>query len=120
MFEVRKMGLGVEMETIDGVTAPRVLLAEAKKLATETRKIHYVGVIEKKNPDFREPQQQTMNDIFLVIAEVLRPQHILSGTAARFLMTGEFILSDSHENVTLHEGCGRLIWVLPEMKAAKA
>lgn len=99
-FEKFNTGTAVAMETVDGIPAPAEILAQAKQRATETGKVHFVGVIEERNPNFVEPKFDSLLEAWAG-----------APPSNRYILTGEFIISDDRGAVLT--ACGRLIWVTP-------
>lgn len=104
MFEIRNVGTEVAMTVVDGITVPHELLKEVEKIVAKEGRTHFIGVVEKRNPDFKPPETLSISDCFR------RP------IQSAYIMTGEFAVSDSREAIFGH-GCSKLVWVLPKFKA---
>jgi hypothetical protein len=94
-------------ETVDGIKVSANLLHIAHCRADREHKTHFIGVVDQKNPEFKEADPSSMSDL----AEFVGMSTISRMIEARYVTTG-YVLSDDRDEVLLH-GCGRLVWVPP-------
>lgn len=106
MFATRTYDLKTtEIIQVDGIPVPAELYAATKISATVARKTHFLAPVEIKNPNFKEEPVSLLS-----IAQFGNVQAEMS---KRYILTGEFVVSDDRAAVLLH-GVGRLLWVTPD------
>lgn len=96
---------------VDGVVVVKEIYDETKELATAAGKTHFIGVVEKRDPNFVHPFAGLSTAEFWKKWDGRKMEGM-------FLPVNEYVVSDDRDAVLLH-GCGKLIWVLPDRSEPK-